>query len=66
MSNSRDHQLFNCSEDYEHDYIVNQYKTEDRDRVRKFLKQACESEKISNNTHTDVIHLISLEGIQKD
>lgn len=63
---AEDNKMFNCSEQHEHDYMASQYPEKDRKEVREFLKSACESGRINNNSHKDVIHLLSLEGFEKD
>ncbi|MCW1602156.1 hypothetical protein OLV84_08745 [Campylobacter jejuni] len=42
---SKDDNLFNCSQDYEHDHVVRQYPKEYQDKIRDFLKKACQNKK---------------------
>ena len=53
-----DWELFNCSEQHEHDYVVSLYKAADRATVRQFLKDKCDDGTIKNFTHQQVYDLI--------
>lgn len=56
-----DHKHFNCSEQYEHDYIVRQYKDTQRPKVRELLKKRCGDGTINYSTHNEVYELIEKE-----
>lgn len=51
-----DHKLFNCSQEYEVNYVANLY-TENK-RVKEFLIEQCKNGTIKNFTHTEVYALI--------
>jgi len=53
-----DWELFNCSEQHEHDYVVSLYEVADRPKVRQFLKDKCADGTIKNSTHSQVYDLI--------
>lgn len=53
-----DWELFNCSEQHEHDYVVSLYAKEHRKEIREYLKLWCELGVIKNSTHADVYSLI--------
>lgn len=56
-----DHKYFNCSEQHEHNYVVNQYDELDGHIVRDHLKEWCEDGTINNSTHQEVYDLIETE-----
>ncbi|HIC3280322.1 TPA: hypothetical protein ACW4KA_001942, partial [Campylobacter jejuni] len=58
---SKDDNLFNCSQDYEHDHVVRQYPKEYQDKIRDFLKKACQNKKIYHSKHKEVYDLIEKE-----
>ncbi len=51
-----DHKLFNCSEEYEVNYVANLY-TESK-KVEAFLIEQCKNGTIKNFTHAEVYALI--------
>lgn len=55
---SKDNLLFNCGQQWEHDYVVSLYSTSERSNVREFLKTSCASGLIKNSTHMEVYELI--------
>lgn len=58
-----DWELFNCSEDYEVEYVSNQYK--ESAKVKKFLNDKCASNVINNSTHAEVYKLLENAGFIK-
>lgn len=66
MSKS-DHKFFNCSEEYEHEYIIRQYPQNVRDIVRSYLYVSCMDGTIKNSTHEEVYNLIKNNlGLEKE
>ncbi|MDX4028364.1 hypothetical protein [Aliarcobacter skirrowii] len=59
---SSDHKYFNCSEDYEIQYVSNLYKDKDDQTVKEFLKEKCKSKKINYSTHDEVYELLENNG----
>ena len=55
---SKDDKMFNCAQQYEHDYVASLYAIEKRPSVRTFLKNGCQSNLIYNSTHKRVYELI--------
>lgn len=55
---SKDDTLFNCAQQYEHDYVVGLYNLGQRPFVRTFLKNGCASNTIYHSTHFQVYQLI--------
>lgn len=55
---SREQDLFNCSEDHEHEYVIRQYAVAHRAKIRQFLKDKCADGTIKNSTHAEVYALI--------
>jgi hypothetical protein len=53
-----DWEQFNCSESWEHDYVVGLYAEMNHPRVRQFLNDKCGDGTIKNYSHTDVYDLI--------
>lgn len=54
---SRDDELFNCSQEFEHRYVYNLYPG-NKEKVRVFLKRKCDDRTIKNFTHMQVYQLI--------
>lgn len=61
MGNS-DHDLFNCSEEYEVDYVVGLYRSVDRPSVRAVINSACENGIIYRWTHKELYDFLELKG----
>lgn len=55
---SKDDTLFNCAQQYEHDYVVGLYTLDQRPSVRTFLKNGCNNNTIYHSTHFRVYQLI--------
>ncbi|CAN5915484.1 hypothetical protein BH11BAC7_BH11BAC7_26250 [soil metagenome] len=56
---SKDDKLFNCGQQFEHDYVASLYDThEHRQKVRAFLTGACQNNTIYHSTHHKVYLLI--------
>lgn len=63
---AKDDSLFNCSEEYEIDYVASRYGSH-HDDVKAFLKEGCEQGKIRNLIHTEVYALIEKQlGLSAD
>lgn len=60
-----DHKYFNCSEEYEHTYVANQYKDKATQTVKDFLKEKCKSGVINNSTHDEVYKLLEKNNFIK-
>ena len=60
----KDWELFNCSEQYEIDYVKNQY-TNPED-VEKWIRKECKTgEKIKNSTHEELYIMLKNAGFTK-
>jgi hypothetical protein len=55
---SKDDNLFNCAQDYEHNYVAGLYSLDKRPNVRHFLLNGCASKLINHSTHHKVYQLI--------
>jgi hypothetical protein len=60
-----DHKLFNCSEEYEIDYVAGLYKDKPNKTVKEFLKEKCKSNDIYHSTHAQVYSLLEANGFQR-
>lgn len=58
-----DHDLFNCSEDYEVNYVANQY-TESA-KVKTALIAMCKNNELKNATHAEVFKKLAAKGFVK-
>jgi len=58
---AKDDLLYNCSQDYEEDYIVEIYDTDNQDDVRNLLQEACKDGRIYYSKHMEVYELIQEE-----
>lgn len=58
-----DWDLFNCSEDWEIQYVSDLYKNPDG--VRDFIEKKCEAGIISNWTHKKLYDYLKLNGFEK-
>jgi hypothetical protein len=56
---AKDDKLFNCSQEYELNYVASLYV--EKEKVKKFLGEKCKSGKIKNFTHKQVYELIKTE-----
>lgn len=56
---ARDDKYFSCSDQHEIEYVVRQY--DDRDGVRKLLKDRCVDKTISYSTNLEVYKIIEKE-----
>lgn len=55
---SKDDNLFNCAQQYEHDYVAGLYSIDRRPSVRTFLSNGCQNNTIYHATHKRVYELI--------
>lgn len=60
-----DHDLFNCSENHEINYVASLYEDKDTQTIREFLKEKCESNDIYHSTHEEVYNLLEANGFQR-
>lgn len=58
-----DQKYFNCSEDYELDYIAGQYA--DTTAVKQWLKEKCADKTIRYSTHDQLYTLLKEAGFAK-
>lgn len=58
-----DWDYFNCSEDYEIDYVSNLY--EDKRKVKEFIIQKCSNGTIKNWTHEELYEFLEKNGFTK-
>lgn len=57
-----DHEYFNCSEEYEVNYVAGLYQDKLTITVKQFLKNKCQTKEISNSTHKEVYALLERNG----
>ena len=58
---AKDDLLYNCTQDYEKNYVVELYSIIDQDNVRNLLTEACQDNRIYHSTHMEVYELIKEE-----
>lgn len=57
---SKDDKLFNCNQHWEKDEVAGHYGT-NKEKVSKFLTNACNNNTIKNSTHMEVYKFIKKE-----
>ncbi len=60
-----DHDLFNCSEEHEINYVASLYKDKLNKTVKEFLIEKCKSNDIYHSTHAQVYSLLEANGFQR-
>ena len=55
---SKDDKMFNCGQQYEHDYVAGLYSIDRRPSVRTFLANGCRHNTIYHSSHYKVYELI--------
>lgn len=56
----KEQDYFNCSEDYEHDYVAGLF--EETRKVKKWLKENCANNNINNTTHVELYQMLRDAG----